>query len=209
MADSSSSGLSSPRTPASGPVSGPAPAQGSETRERILDAATALLHREGGTGLTVAAVAREAGVSKGGLFYHFATKEQIVLGLVDRMADAFDSAIDAARGVPGDALRAYVEATIPQHDTTTGPTGPGSEAVVAVLAAVATDTELLAPVRVRFAAWQDAVTRDAVDPAAATLVRLAVDGWWLSRLLGLAPPTGLLHDRTRALALDMAARSHW
>jgi hypothetical protein len=32
----------------------------------------------------------------------------------------------------------------------------------------------------------------------ATLVRMAVDGWWSECLLELSPPDGELHRRTRA-----------
>ena len=42
------------------------------SRDAILDAAGRILVRDGGDALTIASVAREAGISKGGLFYHFA-----------------------------------------------------------------------------------------------------------------------------------------
>ena len=42
-----------------------------DTRRRLLDAATAVVRRDGARALTLDAVAAEAGVSKGGLLYHF------------------------------------------------------------------------------------------------------------------------------------------
>ena len=54
------------------------------TRDRILDAAQRILVRDGGDRLTIASVAEEARISKGGLFYHFASKQDLVEGLIER-----------------------------------------------------------------------------------------------------------------------------
>ena len=45
------------------------------SRDTILDAAERLIVREGVPELTIGRVAEEAQVSRGGIFYHFATKE--------------------------------------------------------------------------------------------------------------------------------------
>ena len=50
-----------------------------DARTRILDAAEAIVRARGVPGLTLEAAAREAGVSKGGLLYHFGSKEQLVV----------------------------------------------------------------------------------------------------------------------------------
>jgi AcrR family transcriptional regulator len=46
----------------------------SSTRENILRAANLVVVEEGVSRMTLEAVAREAGVSKGGLLYHFPSK---------------------------------------------------------------------------------------------------------------------------------------
>ena len=48
------------------------------TRSLVLDAAIRTIDREGLQGFTVEAVAREAGVSKGGIFYHFESKQGLI-----------------------------------------------------------------------------------------------------------------------------------
>jgi AcrR family transcriptional regulator len=63
-----------------------APAAGPTARERILDAFEELLVQQGERGTTLEAVAAAAGVSKGGLLYHFGGKEALVDGLLARMA---------------------------------------------------------------------------------------------------------------------------
>ncbi|MFF4419017.1 TetR/AcrR family transcriptional regulator [Streptosporangium sp. NPDC001559] len=172
------------------------------SKERLLDAAAEVLLTEGAESLTLEAVARRAGVSKGGLFYHFPTKQALVAGMVERLVGAFDAALADAGGRPGDALRAYVTATIPE---TPEPAAglPADRVTAALLAGVLVDPAGLAPLRERYAAWQRRLVEDGVDPAVATLVRLAVDGWWAARLLGLAVPEAGLHERVRGHLMEM------
>ena len=56
-----------------------------------------------------------------------------------------------------------------------------------MIAGVAADTELLGPLRDRFAAWQHALVADGLPPASESLIRLAADGLWFTELLNLAP----------------------
>ncbi|MEO2167455.1 MAG: TetR/AcrR family transcriptional regulator, partial [bacterium] len=53
---------------------------GKDTRAKILDAAEDLILEAGATGLILDEVARRAGVSKGGLLYHFPSKADLVSG---------------------------------------------------------------------------------------------------------------------------------
>lgn len=55
-----------------------------ERREKILDAAVACLIQTGLPGLSTTAICREAGISMGALYTHFATKDEILLGLAER-----------------------------------------------------------------------------------------------------------------------------
>lgn len=55
-------------------------------RDRILDAFEELLVQQGERGTTLESVAAAAGVSKGGLLYHFGGKEALVDGLLARMS---------------------------------------------------------------------------------------------------------------------------
>jgi AcrR family transcriptional regulator len=55
-------------------------------QDRILDAAEDLITTEGISGFTLDAVAQAAAVSKGGLLYHFSSKDSLISGLQRRMA---------------------------------------------------------------------------------------------------------------------------
>ncbi len=74
-----------------------------------------------------------------------------------------------------------------------------------MIAGVAADTELLEPLRERFAGWQHSLETDGVPPATASLVRLAADGLWFTELLGLAPLGGRLRSSVRDELLALLA----
>ena len=59
---------------------------GAATRERILDAAERLVLRQGFSATTVDAVIGELGITKGAFFYHFGSKADLSLALVQRYA---------------------------------------------------------------------------------------------------------------------------
>jgi TetR/AcrR family transcriptional repressor of nem operon len=60
------------------------PKDGSGTRERILDAAEALVLERGFGGTAVDAVLARAGITKGAFFYHFKSKAALGRALLDR-----------------------------------------------------------------------------------------------------------------------------
>ena len=67
-------------------------------RERILEAAERVTTEVGAARMTLDGVAHAAGVSKGGLLYHFPSKESLLGALAQRYVDSFDECIGAARG---------------------------------------------------------------------------------------------------------------
>ncbi|UOE45662.1 TetR/AcrR family transcriptional regulator [Agromyces larvae] len=164
-------------------------------RAGILEAAARVILREGAEHFTISRVAREAGLSVGGLRYHFASKHDLLVGLVDHAVAGFDAALAAAGDAPGSRTRAYIDATL--SDT-------GSrELAAALVATVAVDSRLLAVLRAHFARWQAMLDDDGIDDTTAVLVRLAMDGWWLAAFVDLAPPRGRAATelRTRLNAL--------
>ena len=56
-------------------------------RDELLDAAEEVLCDQGSAALTLAAVADRAGVSKGGLLYHYGSKEALIKGMVERLKE--------------------------------------------------------------------------------------------------------------------------
>ena len=169
-----------------------------DTRERLLDAAVAVVRRDGAQSLTLDAVAAQAGVSKGGLLYHFKSKRQLLDGMVDRWLAEWQDQIDSEAGAGG-FLTGYV------HATHLGGAGPQErEAEFGLIAALIAEPAVLEVVRDRYEAWQAKVVETADDPVEATVVRLATDGLWFADLLGFAPPRGELREQVLARLLERA-----
>ncbi len=61
------------------------------SRDDILDAAERVIRRQGMAGTTIESVAAEAKVSKGGLFYHFASKKELLVQLLERYGQQFQT----------------------------------------------------------------------------------------------------------------------
>ncbi|MCS7172898.1 MAG: TetR/AcrR family transcriptional regulator [Armatimonadetes bacterium] len=99
--------------------------QKDRTRTRILEAARRVFARKGYHGTLMEDVAREAGLSKGALYFHFSSKEDLFLSLVEeagvQLAERVTTAIAAARGGEAKvraALQAAVEAFAENEDLT-------------------------------------------------------------------------------------------
>ena len=61
----------------------------SPARERILEAAERVVGDVGAARMTLEGVAQAAGVSKGGLLYHFPTKEALTEAMIERLVRGF------------------------------------------------------------------------------------------------------------------------
>jgi TetR/AcrR family transcriptional regulator, tetracycline repressor protein len=66
------------------------PARTPLTREAIVDAALAVLEREGTDGLSMRRVAEELGTGPASLYWHIASKEELINLLVDRVASEIE-----------------------------------------------------------------------------------------------------------------------
>ncbi|WP_395111121.1 TetR/AcrR family transcriptional regulator [Actinomadura sp. SCN-SB] len=143
-------------------------------KDALLDAAEALLSEQGTQALTLTAVADRAGVSKGGLLYHFPTKEALIKGLVARVIEEFDALVAGYDdGTPGSYARAYVEATF---EILTGEARAYRR--WSAITAAATDPEVAAPLNEAMRRWHASPPGDEPDPVTAMVVRLAAEGLW-------------------------------
>ncbi len=157
-------------------------------RSHLLQAAAAVVRRSGAEALTLDAVAAEAGVSKGGLLYHFPTKDALIQGLLVAALDQFDQALaQQPRTQPGDLGRAYLQVT-----------ALGASEDASLVAAIAQRPELIEPMRSRYQQWTAELVADARSPVEAWVMRLTADGMWLADVLDLAPPDAELRAQILA-----------
>ncbi len=132
------------------------------TKDHILGTTLTLLEREGGTAITLDRIAAEAGLSKGGLLYHFASKEQLVEALVER-------AVESLHLPPNERAR---------------------DLFAALLAGYTIEPARLQPLREAFRDLRTKVAGAAGDPAVATSAWLAAEGLALFEYLGLVNLAG-------------------
>jgi AcrR family transcriptional regulator len=175
------------------------------TRDAILDAAARIVTEQGASRMTLEAVAEEAGVSKGGLLYHFPNKDALIQSMVQHMADEYTARIwaeyekDDFGTNQGRWLRALIKATF---------TSTHLELSAGLMAAVLLNPELLEPNRQSYEKRQTLIEQDGIDPVLANIIRLAVDGLWFSELLGFAPPGEPLRTQIMEGLLSLTTGSY-
>lgn len=148
------------------------------TKQRLLDIAVLILVEKGASELTLERVAERSGISKGGLFHHYASKEKLMLDVAEHVAIAFTQVTERrAQCDPvtfGRSARAYLNTVFddaPQH-------AHNPHAVIGHCGAWVNDA--MAPIRQHASDWLDCDHADHSEPLGALVVRLAVDGLWLS-----------------------------
>ncbi|MCX4821969.1 TetR/AcrR family transcriptional regulator [Streptomyces sp. NBC_01142] len=170
-------------------------------RDRLLDAVERLLVKGGVDAVRLDAVASEAGVSKGGLLHHFPSKRALVEGVVQRLVERFEAVLPGPDAPAGSYTMAWLDASVPPESPEDGD-DPRNEVPVALLAA-AGGPEVLDVLQRHYRTWQERLDADGLPPGVSSLVRMAVDGWWTARLLGLAAPRGDAHVQLRRLVSEL------
>lgn len=164
-----------------------ATAAATDARTRILDAAEAMVRARGVSGLTLEAAAREAGVSKGGLLYHFASKEALLAAMLKRLADFvaedFVLAMERQPSGPGRAARAMLAWGLEVSEAEANERCDRAAAVF--LAAFHHDPALLDPIRAVVAGLRNAVAADGLPPGHGMAIMAAMDGLFMARIFGM------------------------
>ncbi|MEV0594026.1 TetR/AcrR family transcriptional regulator [Nonomuraea cavernae] len=138
-------------------------------RDELLDAAEEILCDQGSAALTLAAVADRAGVSKGGLLYHFNSKEALIKAMAERLIDDFDQLMAEQ---PDDTYtERYLGATLAAVRS-------GRLRRWAVVTGASGNIYLLAPLREAMARWHREGLDEEPDRLASQIVRLACEGLW-------------------------------
>jgi AcrR family transcriptional regulator len=169
------------------------PKSGLPTRRAILDAANQIVQQKGVEHLTLEQTAHEAGISKGGLLYHFPSKDALIEGMIHYYLERFTSDLNNAANEedekkPGRWTRAYLNTTYEDYQRI-------PKMSSGLLAAIATNPALLSPMQAGFKEWVQHLEKDGIDPTTAMIVRLAVDGLWLVELFGLAAPDSEMREQ--------------
>ncbi|MTD12901.1 TetR family transcriptional regulator [Nakamurella sp. YIM 132087] len=177
------------------------------SRTAILDAAFRLAdHDDGALAVTFDAVAKEAGVTKGGVLYHFPTRNELIIAVtayaaqrvVDAMAELLGAPLEQA--TPEHRIRAYI--------TVVG-RGRLTRADLAIFTESLSDPALAEPWESVLGPW---ISVDGIDDpvrrARLSTARLAADGLWMADATEVLLPhpddRDRILDHIRSLTDDLA-----
>jgi len=177
-------------------------------RDKVLDAAGAVIRESGGRSFTLDAVAERAGISKGGLVYTFATKDELIHAALEREMARFQEAVHRRLGSgstgPVELVLAHIEEALDEDDAST-------QMAAFLMTALVHAPDMLGPVRRLYSALLDPLRSVHGEVTEVRHALLAVEGIFLLRGLGFAEVSAgeiksvLLHARNIVLAtLDRA-----
>lgn len=86
--------------------------RGVESRRRIIEAAAAEFEASGFESTTLAAIAERSGVSKGAMYWHFSTKEEIASAIIDLEQDVARRIREQYRSPGPDVMGAIVDCSL-------------------------------------------------------------------------------------------------
>jgi len=171
------------------------PKQPDATKQQLLTVATQLAIEQGVAGLTLDAVIRGAGISKGGLQHHFPTKASLLEGLVNGLIDSMIAEIEAETERdpvrPGAAARAYLRVVAAM-----GSRPPEQQYWRALTIACYVEPALWQRWREASDQLRAADFTDGSDPEEGLAVRLIAEGIWASDMFDLY---GITPEQRRSL----------
>ena len=155
-------------------------------REKVLDAFEAILIDEGERAATLEATAKTAGVSKGGLLYHFRSKDDLEAGLLERLDHLTTLDLERMRTADEGPVAYYVRTSVMEDDAldraliaTTRLAQGGSTAA----------SDMLRETRRR---WAETIRPHVRDTASLDLVMLVSDGLYFNNSLDVHGPERLV-----------------
>ena len=168
--------------------------------QHILQSATEFILENDYHTLTLDAVAKQAGISKGGLLYHFPNKEALLIGVAQYIFEEFTIAFEEhAKQDPiekGKWCRALIE--VSKWDLE-----HNAELNVGLLAASMLNPDIVENISEGYQYMQTKVEQDHIDPVTATIIRLAIDGLYYSELFHIAPLDEKLREKVIQQLLTM------
>jgi AcrR family transcriptional regulator len=158
------------------------------TRDRLLDAFETLLVSAGSRAATLDAVAAEAQVSKGGLLYHFHSKDELVDGMLARLREQGRADVEKMRTARKGPVDFYLTTSI----------NSGSDFDRALIAAVRiaqTDSRASQALGDLREGWFEVLLQHLEDESLARTIQLIGDGLYFDDTTGLNEKNALKHVR--------------
>lgn len=149
------------------------------TREGLLEIAEGIVRSEGAAGLTIDALARAAGISKGGVQYSFSSKDDLVRALIERWTHQFDELLGEMDGVPpADLVRNYIKVMRSSQAAM-------NAKMAGLMIAYIQNPQNVIETRQWYRSMFERLSGGASDAQAARVALLAVEGLFLLRMTGI------------------------
>lgn len=172
-------------------------------RETLLDAAQAIVTERGVPAMTLENVAALAGVTKGGLIYHYKTRELLLQALIERIVEQIESRYQAEAAKQGQTLEALLIAMI---DDTFAMSAVDKVLMRNLLAAVSNYPNQLGPVQRMYERVISSITRQGEHSGLALMVSCALDGLVFLELLNIKLFSKDERARMRQALIDAVKR---
>lgn len=170
------------------------------TKAAVIEAALAIIARDGAGRLTLDAIAKESGVSKGGLLHQFPNKRAVLVALLEYQADyygAFAQTFLAEHGA------SFAEPTLAAQIAVFREIVKGSNSIAfAILGVAAQEPAFMSPVRERDEVTVATVLKEAKDPQRSLARLFSARGLALSAMLGTCPLSDAERDQMFEYLLD-------
>jgi AcrR family transcriptional regulator len=155
-------------------------------RDRVLGAFEALLISDGERASTLDAVAARAGVSKGGLLYHFASKDALIAGLIERLHVLVEVDIERMRAAADGVVDYFIRTSVASAGS---PNELERTIVACSCLAQGAHPEVQKALRSVQASWLAVIADTVDDPVVARVVMLVGDGLYFNSATGLSDET--------------------
>lgn len=176
------------------------PSRSERSRKAALAAALTIIARDGPGRLTLDAIARESGLSKGGLMHQFPNKEAVLKALLEQQFAHFDEFASKFRSEAGTVAKQPELAT--QIAISRELIAQQYSVAQAMLGALAQEPGLLADARAKDAERVAEIRTEAEDADLAVLRWAAARGLALMAMLRVSPLEQAELDRLFARLLD-------
>lgn len=152
-------------------------------KEKILNVANKVIAEKGLNCFTLEEVAKEAGISKGGLLYHYPSKDQLIEGLIQNYLVGFENKVtERAKDQLEESSYGWLISFIQEQFSLTS--SKDSNIISGLLAAAVLNKELLDPFMKKRKDWIEKIKRSN-DPIIGLIVSFVCDGIVFSNLLGV------------------------
>lgn len=185
------------------------------TKDKICEAAIRIASRDGLLAMTLENVARETGITKGGVMYHFPSKDELIRGVLEYFSQQCETML--MRRVIDDPeprmrwARCMLDCLFPQSPAESKPNDVDADVLarffVATLAGAVTSPGAMQPLRDLAIRMRNRCLSDPRDGMEQLLVWLTIDGLLLWQFMGLIGPDDPLIDKVaESLRVRIAAQ---